>query len=153
VKWRLPLPVGCGLGVLLLSGTTPGAVGSCNGDDELSRPAEFRSYCEQREQLVCIRRFLREEITAEARDICLWDALAACALRAFPAGCEPTLRETDACVRALSALDTVDTPDDQIGECQLCEGEAADGIADVAPQSGDVVVAGASSGGAGGATP
>jgi len=151
VKFRLRLPVGCGLGVLLLSATTPGAVGSCNGDDALSRTAEFHSYCEQREQLLCIRRFLREEITAEARDLCLWDALDACAQRAFPAGCEPTQREADACVRALSALDTVNTPDDQIDECQLCGSESETGIADVAQPS--VATAAGAGGGAGVVTP
>jgi hypothetical protein len=107
----------------LLSGTTPGAVGSC-GEDETSRPADFASYCQQHDELICTRRFLRKEITAEARDSCRWDAVDACERRAFPSGCAPTQREADACLRALASFDTLSTPDTDLEECQrkaLCK--------------------------------
>jgi len=107
----------------LLSGTTPGAVGSC-GDDEAALPANFPSYCQQHDELICTRRFLRKEITAEARDTCRWDAVDACARRKFPSGCDPTQREADACLRALASFDTLHTPDSELEECQrkaLCK--------------------------------
>jgi hypothetical protein len=105
-------------GWFLLSGTTPGAVGSC-GDDKGTRPADFTSYCQQHDELICTRRFLRKEITSEAYDSCRWDAVDACARRAFPSGCNPTQREADACLRALASFDTLNTPDTEIAECQV----------------------------------
>jgi len=111
------------LGWGLLVGTTPGAVGSCGGDD-LNRVANFDSYCRQREELVCTRRYLRKEITAETRDICRWDAIDACQRRVFPPDCKPSERETQACLRALASFDTLDTPEAEIDECRqkaLCQ--------------------------------
>lgn len=105
-----------GLGYLAIAAPTPGAVGSC-GRDDLGQAADFTDYCEQREQLICSRRFLRKEITAEARDICRWDAVDACERRAFPADCRPTRRETEACLRALASLDTLHTPESELSEC------------------------------------
>lgn|GEM_PF-3407627 len=112
-----------GLGWMAIAAPTPGAVGSC-GNDELSEAAKFSDYCEQREQLLCTRKFLRKEITAEARDLCRWDAIDACDRRSFPGDCRPSRRETEACLRALSSLDTLDTPESEIAECSrsaLCK--------------------------------
>jgi hypothetical protein len=120
VKQRAILVI---LGYLAIAAPTPGAVGSCGGDD-LAEPADFSSYCEQREQLICTRRFLRKEITAEARDICRWDAIDACERRAFPGDCRPSRRETEACLRALSSFDTLDTKESELAECSrsaLCK--------------------------------
>jgi hypothetical protein len=67
---------------------------------------------------------LRKEITAEARDLCRWDAIDACDRRAFPSDCQPSRRETEACLRALSSLDTLDTQETEISECSrsaLCK--------------------------------
>jgi hypothetical protein len=121
VKRRAILLIG--LGWMAIAAPTPGAVGSC-GSDELSAAAKFSDYCEQREQLICTRKFLRKEITAEARDLCRWDAIDACDRRAFPGDCRPSRRETEACLRALSSLDTLDTPESEIAECSrsaLCK--------------------------------
>lgn len=104
------------LGWFFLCAPTPGAVGSC-GKDELAGPADFMSYCQQREELICTRRFLRKEITAQTRDACRWDGVDACARRSFPSDCRPTKRETQACLTALASLDDLNTPDDQIPEC------------------------------------
>lgn len=117
-----------GLGWFTLAAPTPGAVGSC-GRDDLSERAEFGDYCQRREELVCTRRFLRKEITAEARDICRWDAIDACERRSFPRDCRPTRRETDACLRALASFDTLQTPDSEIAECRrdaLCHATPSD---------------------------
>jgi hypothetical protein len=111
-RWLLTLM----LGWLLISAPTPGAVGSC-GADKLDVPSNFSSYCQNRGQLVCVRRFLRKEITADSRDSCRWAAIDACALRSFASRCTPTLRQTDACLTALSSFDTLSTPDDAIPEC------------------------------------
>jgi len=121
VKGRAILLIG--LGYMAIAAPTPGAVGSC-GRDELGQAADFSDYCEQREQLICSRSFLRKEITAEARDICRWDAIDACERRAFPADCRPTRRETEACLRALASLVTLQTPESEISECSrsaLCK--------------------------------
>lgn len=124
------------LGWIAIAAPTPGAVGSC-GRDEMSEPANFMDYCERREELICTRRFLRKEITAEARDVCRWDAKDACERRSFPGDCRPTRRETDACLRALASFDTLDTPEADIEECQrdvLCRATPSD---EAAANSGD----------------
>ena len=44
--------------LVLCTAPTPGANGGCGGDD-LDDPADVRAYCAEREQLVCVRRYLR----------------------------------------------------------------------------------------------
>jgi hypothetical protein len=122
---------------MAIAAPTPGAVGSC-GRDDLAELADFSSYCQQREQLICTRKYLRKEITAESRDICRWDAIDACDRRAFPGDCRPTRRETEACLRALSSFDTLETKEANLAECSrsvLCkatpsEQAAASGASD-----------------------
>lgn len=112
-----------GLGWMAIAAPTPGAVGSC-GRDDLAEAADFPSYCQEREQLICTRKYLRKEITAEARDICRWDAIDACDRRTFPGDCAPTRRETEACLRALSSFDTLETEEAELAECSrsaLCK--------------------------------
>ena len=123
---RKLLVVVCGF--FMIAAPTPGAVGSC-GTDELDQPADFMSYCQKREELICTRRYLRHEITAEARDICRWNAVDACGLRAFPSDCRPSRRETEACLRALASLDTLDVAEADIKECRtnaLCKATPSD---------------------------
>jgi hypothetical protein len=96
----------------------PGAVGSCEGDAS-GEPADFRDYCEQREQLVCVRRFLRREITERERDLCRWEAIDTCQRRAFPPDCQPTRREAQTCLNALSSLDTLHTQESELRDCSL----------------------------------
>jgi hypothetical protein len=112
---------------------TPGSVGACGGDS-LDEPTDLRSYCEEREQLVCVRRFLRKEITERERDACRWDAIDACALRRFTPECQPTQRQAQTCLNALSSFDTLQTRESELPECNtraLCDNtpseEAADG--------------------------
>jgi len=115
-------------GFFALAAPTPGAVGSCGADD-LDLPTDFMSYCQKREELICTRRFLRHEITAEARDICRWDAVDACGLRAFPGDCRPTRRESEACLRALASFDTLDRAEADLKECKtnaLCKATPSD---------------------------
>lgn len=114
MKSRLPLLV---VGWCLIVAPTPGSVGSC-GKDDLDDPADFRSYCEQREELACTRQYLRKEITAEKRDECRWDGIDACSRSAFPSDCRPTRRATRACLNALSDLDHVKTKEQDIPECK-----------------------------------
>jgi hypothetical protein len=101
---------------LAISAPTPGSVGSCSGD-RLDRPADLSQYCQQREQLICVRRFLRKEITAAARDACRWSGIDLCAQRSFAKDCQPTQRQADACLNALASFDTLHTPDDQVADC------------------------------------
>lgn len=105
------------LGWSLIVAPTPGSVGSC-GTDELAEPTDFKSYCQKREELICTRRYLRKEITAETRDACRWDGVDACARRAFPSDCRPTRRQSEACLNALASFDTLETPEDNISECK-----------------------------------
>jgi hypothetical protein len=107
-----------GFGWCLIVAPTPGAVGSCGGKDELAEPTDFMSYCQKREELICTRRYLRKEITAETRDACRWDGVDACARRAFPPDCRPTRRQSEACLNALASFDTIDTPETALPECK-----------------------------------
>jgi hypothetical protein len=113
VKTWVPLLV---LSMLIMA-PTPGSIGSCSDDDQ-DLPADFRSYCEQREELGCTRRFLRKEITAATRDECRWEAIDACSRSAFPSDCRPTRRETQACLNALASFDTLSTKEQDIPECK-----------------------------------
>jgi hypothetical protein len=126
----------CALLLLVLGGPTPGAVGACGGD-ELDGEADLDSYCAEREQLVCVRQALRREISTGARDDCRRRAIADCMNRSWAPDCRPTERQTRACLNALSSTDTLDTPEDELEECQseaLCNaaprGEAGGGGGD-----------------------
>ncbi len=106
-------------------GPTPGAVGDCNGS-KLDQPADVGGYCRQREELTCVRRFLRGEISASARDACRWDAIDTCAARSFAASCRPKAWQTRACLNALASFDTLQTKESDLSECNtraLCAGE------------------------------
>jgi hypothetical protein len=108
---------------LLLVGPAPGAVGSCGGDP-LDQPAELESYCKEREQLICVRRAMREKLPDVKRDGCRYDAIELCSSRFWKPGCAPTVRQARACLNALRSFDTLKTPEDQIDECKtdaLCK--------------------------------
>lgn len=102
---------------LLIAAPTPGAVGSC-GSDELSGPAELVAYCTEREELICVRRHERREISLIERDKCRRDQIARCSHRYWAPGCAPTKREANACLNALRSLDTLSTKENEIEECQ-----------------------------------
>ncbi len=95
---------------------TPGAVGSC-GESDLSGPIEFNYYCRNREELACVRRYLRKELTERERDMCRWDAYDACKRRDFPSTCHPTKRAAEACLNALRSFDTLETKEEDLEEC------------------------------------
>jgi hypothetical protein len=101
---------------LLLGGPTPGAVGSCGEEDEF---VELIPYCEEREQLICYRQYLRGELGSGDRGVekCRRDAVEACRNRRWAPGCRPTERQARACINALEAVDTLDTPESEIDEC------------------------------------
>jgi len=101
----------------LISAPTPGAVGSCGADD-LSGSANLVSYCREREELICVRRHERREISVLERDACRRTEIARCERRFWAPGCAPTQREANACLNALRSLDTLDTPENEIDECQ-----------------------------------
>ena len=100
----------------LLVAPTPGAVGSCN-DGELNEPVEFTYYCRSREELACVRKYLRKDITQRERDTCRWDAVDACNRREFPSTCHPIKRTAEACLNALRSFDTLETPEEDLPEC------------------------------------
>ena len=118
---------------LLISAPTPGAVGSC-GSDELGEPAELVAYCTEREELICVRRHERREISVIERDKCRRDEIKRCARRYWAPGCAPTKREARACLNALRSLETLSTPESELEECQseaLCTARVpTDGGAD-----------------------
>ncbi len=100
----------------LLGAPTPGAVGSCGGDD-LGQPVDFESYCVEREDLVCVRQWERREITERQRDECRRTARDMCAQRSWLPDCRPTEREARACLNALRSRETLAIPEDEIDEC------------------------------------
>lgn len=113
---------------LLISAPTPGAVGSC-GSDELSGQAELVSYCTEREELICVRRYERRELSVGERDDCRREQIARCSNRFWAPGCAPTKREANACLNALRSLDTLHTAEDELDECQseaLCTAQLPD---------------------------
>ena len=115
-KPMLAGPLLLALLALLASAATPGSVGSC-GSDHLDESADFDSYCRQRAELECTRRFLRKEITATTRDDCRWKGIDVCSVSSFPSDCRPTRRVTEACLNALASFDTLKTKEQDIAEC------------------------------------
>ena len=103
---------------VLLGGPTPGAVGSCGGED-LSETADLASYCVEREDLVCVRRGARGELSLQGVDKCRRAAREVCARRWWSPECRPTEREARACLNALRSRDTLSTPEDEIDECRV----------------------------------
>lgn len=115
---RLPLRALAGIALLLLlAGPAPGAVGSCSGGANLDRVADLETYCKERDQLVCVRRGLRRELTTAQTNDCRRTAIQQCGLRSWSPGCMPTERQAQACLNALRSLDTLQTQEDQIAEC------------------------------------
>ncbi|HEX2676021.1 MAG TPA: hypothetical protein VHM19_05260 [Polyangiales bacterium] len=102
---------------LTLMAPTPGSIGSCGGSDHGGDPADFKPYCEQRGQLICVRRYLRKELTKAERDACRWQAIDTCKLSGFPSDCHPTQRKADTCLNALESLDTLQTKEAKLSEC------------------------------------
>jgi hypothetical protein len=108
---------------LLLGGPTPGAVGDCQGDHG-DDAADLTDYCIEKNELICVRRAYRNEISRSESDDCRRDAIDACMRSSWAGDCRPTVRQTEACLNALYDRDTVDTPEDEIVECQrasLCK--------------------------------
>ncbi len=101
--------------LLLLGGPTPGAVGSC--DDDVDGFADLTEYCKEREELICVRRALRKELSTEQRDDCRREAMDACDRRFWAPDCRPTNRQAQACLNALRSTETVQTPEDELKEC------------------------------------
>lgn len=114
--------------VPLWAGPTQGATGGCSSEgDPLDEPAQVRPYCEEREELECVRAYERGDLTLLQREECRLQALALCELRTFVPGCAPTLRETGACLNALHSRSTLQQTADEIPECRrICDYEAQD---------------------------
>lgn len=102
---------------LLLAAPTPGAVGSCSTGDELQDAADVESYCKQREELICIRRYLRKELSIDDRDDCRRKVTDLCERRFWAPECRPSVRQANACLNALRAEETVDIPEGKLIEC------------------------------------
>ena len=136
------------LGVsLLIAAPTPGAVGSCGGD-ELSGEADVIPYCQEREQLICERRRRRGTLDDDGAQLCRHEVIELCAKRFWPNDCRPTQRVARACLNALRSLDTLDMKESDIEECKaksLCSIQAS-GPASI----GDAGEGGSGSGGSGG---
>jgi hypothetical protein len=117
---------------LLCGGPTPGAVGDCQGD-ELAEPADIAEYCREKNELICVRRAERDEISRSDSDECRRDVIDACQRSRWAGDCRPTLRQTEACLNALYDRATLDTPEDEIVECQrasLCKVDTRGAVPD-----------------------
>ena len=102
---------------LLLGGPTPGAVGDCSGD-EGNKPADLQAYCVEKNELICVRRAERNEISRSESDDCRREVIDACNRSSWAGDCRPTVRQTEACLNALYDRETLQTPEDEIEECQ-----------------------------------
>jgi hypothetical protein len=118
--WKHRLAIAVPL-ALLLMGPTPGAVGSCNQDKDDNRVLSIRDdmidYCQQKEQLICYRRHLRDELDADEYTDCRHEVIRLCETRYWSPDCRPTERQAEACLRALSSMDTLDIEESEIKEC------------------------------------
>lgn len=123
-RWGRRLAIVLPFAALLL-GPTPGAVGSCNQDaydnHVLNTSDELIDYCQQKEQLFCYRRELREELDHDESTECRHKAIRLCETRFWSPDCRPTERRAEACLRALSSKDTVDIEESEIKECRTSE--------------------------------
>ena len=113
-----PRSIAAAFFLLFICGPAPGAVGSC---EEVRRLAEPVSYCQQREQLVCWRRYLRGELEGGEREAneCRRAAIAQCQYRYWAPDCQPTERQTRTCLNALRSYDTLNTPESEIEQCSV----------------------------------
>ena len=121
---------------VFLAGPTPGAIGSCDGEagDEF---ADLTEYCLEKEKWICVRQFTRQQAACEDEEnvarcridnnaqmqTCRYDSMDICNARSWASNCRPTVRQADACINALSSTQTLDTPVDEIKECdpkRLC---------------------------------
>jgi hypothetical protein len=102
---------------LLCGGPTPGAVGDCTGDTG-DEPADLAAYCQEKNELICVRRALRDDISQSESDDCRREVISACMRSSWAGDCRPTMRQTDACLNALYDRETLETPEDEIVECQ-----------------------------------
>ena len=116
--------------LLLLAAPSQGAVGSCSDKtDPLSAPADVVAYCDEREQLLCVRRFERGELLLSETNDCRRKAIAVCQTREFLPGCVPTERQARACLDALHSRSTLDLGVDEIEECKgFCHLDVNDSI-------------------------
>lgn len=107
--------------MLLLTGPAPGEVGGCGADAFLSQPEDF---CRDRAAWICRRQQARGEI----RDIdaCFATIPNTCEGAAWPPSCVPlpTQRVTNACIDALSLVENLDVPPEDLSECNICPEEA-----------------------------
>lgn len=117
------------LGVALfvcLGGPTPGSVGSCSKDSEISDPEQF---CLDEHALFCERDFRAERISEDEYNACLDSVQDDCMGFTWnPVSCDPppTIIETKACISALRSEERLELKNDMIVECQfksLCDGD------------------------------
>lgn len=120
--------VGAGLLLfLLLGGPSPGAVGEC-GADVRNEAADEEEFCRDFLEWIFIRAAERQEIDDTLRDDCRRQLPQICEGSRLPR-CSPTIRQADACINALSAAETLETPFYLLPECersQLCNAEGDD---------------------------
>lgn len=109
---------------IALGGPTPGSIGSCSDDIEVT---DAQSFCIDTQALYCLRDFEAERIDEAAYDECLADVAPNCRGFAWnPAVCPipPTEQRANACIAALRSKERLETPNDEILECKsdlLCE--------------------------------
>jgi len=117
---------------MLLVGPTPGAVGSCNQNEDdnpvLDMGDEMIDYCQEKEELTCFRQGERGELDKEKGEVdaCRKAVRRICETRTWQPDCRPTKRQAEACINALRSMDTLDTEESKIKECSedaLCNVE------------------------------
>ena len=119
-SWLLRLVAG---GVLFacIVGPAPGNVGGCGASNPTADP---REHCINQRFWECRRDLAGGRIDDARYMECLLPIAAACDAAQWPAGCEPTNSQSDACIILLSRMDLVNlsTPDllTMYDDCNLC---------------------------------
>lgn len=101
----------------LFAAPTPGAVGSCDQRDSDMDFVDLVPYCREKEQLICWRRGLRDELSESKVVDCRRKAIKDCESRFWSSDCRPTQRQAQACLNALKSTHTVQTEESDIEEC------------------------------------
>ena len=119
-SWLLRVAAG-GVLFLMLAGPAPGNVGGCGASNPTADP---REHCINAEFWECRRDLAGGRIDEAQYMECLIPIQGMCNSAAWPAGCEPTRSQSNACIILLSRSDLVEftTPDLRatFADCNFC---------------------------------
>lgn len=119
-RWPLRL-LAASVMFMCLAGPAPGNVGGCGSERNL---ADAREHCINSKYWECYRDLYAGRTMMADYDACLAQINPMCSGRIWPAGCEPSQTQSDACIILLSRADRAATPTPELiatyPDCNLC---------------------------------